>query len=89
MSTVSISGDAGPICTGTATFMMLKPPKGVELHPVPHRRRGENPTPEIPGGKLRPDEKKILATADAAIADVRAHGGAFVQRFHQDRARGV
>lgn len=81
VSTVNISGDAGPICTGTATFMMLKPPKGVELHPVPHRRRGGNPTPEIPGGKLRPDEKKVLATADAALAQVRAHGGSFIARF--------
>ena len=89
VSTVSISGDAGPICTGTATFMMLKPPKGVELHPVPHRRRGENPTPEIPGGRLRPDEKMVLATADAALAQVRAHGGSFVQRFWGVQAKHV
>lgn len=87
VSTVNISGDAGPICTGTGTFMMLKPPKGVELHPVPHRRRGENPTPEIPGGRLRPDEKKVLAAADAAIAGVREHGGSFIHRFWGVQAR--
>lgn len=81
VSTVNIHGDAGLVCTGTGTFMMLKPPKGVELHPVPHRRRGENPTPEIPDARLRPDEKKVLATADAVIADVLAHGGAFIERF--------
>ncbi len=89
ISTLAINGDTGLVCTGTATFMMLKPPKGVELHPVPHRRRGENPTPDIPGGKLRPDEKKVLATADAAIADVRAHGGSFIQRFWGVQAKHV
>ncbi len=81
VSEVSISNEAGLVCTGTGTFMMLKPPKGVELHPVPHRRRGENPTPEIPGGRLRPDEKKVLAAADAAIASVHEQGGAFIHRF--------
>lgn len=89
VSTISISGDAGLVCTGTGTFMRLKPPKGVELHPVPHRRRGENPTPEIPGGRLRPDEKKVLATADAVIADVRAHGGSFIQHFWGVQAKHV
>ena len=81
VSTVAIRNEAGLLCTGTATFMVLKPPKGVELHPVPHRRRGENPTPEIPGGKLRPDEKKIVAASEVALAAVREHGGSFVQRF--------
>ena len=89
VSTMNIHNDAGLICTGTATFMVLKPPKGVELHPVPHRRRGENPTPEIPGGKLHPDEKKVLATAEAAIADVRAYGGSFIQRFWGVQAKHV
>lgn len=81
VSTVQIGNAAGPLCTGTGTFMVLKPPKGVELHPVPHRRRGENPTPEIPGGKLRPDEKKILAIAEAALAQSQAGGGSFIERF--------
>ena len=89
ISTLDINSDAGLVCTGTATFMMLKPPKGVELHPVPHRRRGENPTPDISGGKLHPDEKKVLATADAAIDHVRAHGGSFIQRFWGVQAKHV
>ncbi len=80
ISTLEIRNDAGLVCTGGATFMVLKPPKGVELHPVPHRRRGENPTPDI-GGKLRPDEKKVLSVADAVLADVRSQGGSFIQRF--------
>lgn len=80
-STVAIRNEAGLVCNGAATFMVLKPPKGVELHPVPHRRRGENPTPEIPGGKLRPDEKKVLAAADVSLQHVREHGGAFIQNF--------
>jgi acyl-coenzyme A thioesterase PaaI-like protein len=81
VSTVQIGNAAGAVCTGTGTFMILKPPKGVELHPVPHRRRGENPTPEIPGGKLRPDEKKVIAIAEDALAQTQARGGAFIDRF--------
>lgn len=86
-STVAIRNEAGLVCNGAATFMVLKPPKGVELHPVPHRRRGENPTPEIPGGRLRPDEKKVLAAAENSIAHVRTHGGSFVRHFWGVRAK--
>ncbi|MGA0034391.1 MAG: acyl-CoA thioesterase domain-containing protein [Burkholderiales bacterium] len=88
MSTLEIRNEAGLVCTGSATFMMLKPPKGVELHPVPHRRRGENPTPDI-GNRLRPDENKVLAIADAVLADVRSHGGSFIQRFWGVQAKHV
>lgn len=87
-STVAIRNDAGLVCNGAATFMVLKPPKGVELHPVPHRRRGENPTPEISGG-MWADEKKILAAAEASIAHVREHGGAFVRHFWGVQAKRV
>lgn len=89
VSTTDICNDAGLVCTGMATFMVLKPPKGVQMHPVPHRRRGENPTPDIPGGKLHPDEKKVLATAAAAIDHVRAHGGSFIRRFWGVQAKHV
>lgn len=80
VSRVEIGNAAGVVCTGTGTFMVLKPPKGVELHPVPLRRRGANPAPEIPGGRLRPDEKKVLALADAALDKTRS-GGAFIRHF--------
>lgn len=86
-SAVEIRNAEDLVCTGSGTFMVLKPPKGVELHPVPLRRRGENPTPEIPGGRLRPDEKKILVAADAALASVRTHGGAFIRHFWGVQAR--
>lgn len=86
-SAVEIRNAAGLVCTGSGTFMVLKPPKGVELHPVPLRRRGENPTPEIPGSRLRPDEKKILVAADAALASARTHGGAFIRHFWGVQAR--
>lgn len=80
-STVAIRNDAALVCNGSATFMVLKPPKGVELHPVPHHRHGDPPPPEIPARKLRPDEKKILKASEASIAHVREHGGAFVRHF--------
>ncbi len=88
MSAVEVSNAAGLVATGTGTFMVLKPPKGVELHPVPLRRRGATPTPDI-GARLRPDEKKVLAIADAALAETRIHGGSFIQRFWGVQAKHV
>lgn len=88
MSAVEIRNNAGLVASGSGTFMVLKPPKGVALHPVPLRRRGENPTPDIVG-TLRPDEKKVLATADAALAQTRDHGGSFIQRFWGVQAKHV
>ncbi len=88
MSAVEIRNAAGLVGTGTGTFMVLKPPKGVELHPVPHRRRGDYPTPEI-SHALRPDEKKVLATADALLAETRIQGGSFIQRFWGVQAQHV
>jgi acyl-coenzyme A thioesterase PaaI-like protein len=66
MSRVSVKGGAGRICYGTGSFMALKPPPGMTLHPVPHRDR-ESPDPVVLKN-LHENEKQILARADAALA---------------------
>jgi acyl-coenzyme A thioesterase PaaI-like protein len=77
MSRVAVTGSAGQVCYGTGSFMALQPPKGVTLHPVPLRKRG-SPFSSFPDeNKLNQKEKKILASADAALAA----GGNFIENF--------
>jgi hypothetical protein len=57
--------------------MALDPPKGVTLHPVPLRKK-TSPLPPLPDmTQLNPEERAILARADAALAA----GGNFIENF--------
>jgi acyl-coenzyme A thioesterase PaaI-like protein len=77
LSRVSVEGAQGQVCYGTGSFMALQPPKGVTLHPVPLRKRG-SPFSLFPDeNKLNQKEKKILASAEAALAA----GGNFIENF--------
>lgn len=78
LARVSVAGAGGQVCFGNGAFMALKPPKGVELHPVPHRRRGQNAASHITDAELRRDEREILGRADATLA--RGTDG-FIRRF--------
>jgi carbonic anhydrase len=67
LSRVAVTGGAGLICYGTASFMALSPPKGMTLHPVPLRSR-KSPSPlDLKEKDLFSEESKILARADAAL----------------------
>ena len=84
---VTLGGKAGQICHGTGSFMVLQPPKGVTLHPVPLRSRKSAPPPALKERDLTVDERKILAQADAALAHGR-HDGSFINHFWSLHARG-
>jgi len=77
LSRVTVAGSAGQICYGTGSFMALAPPKGVTLHPVPLRKRGSREPLVADEKQLDPEEKRILARADAALAA----GGRFIGNF--------
>jgi acyl-coenzyme A thioesterase PaaI-like protein len=59
--------DGAEIGYGSGAFMVLKPPPGVELHPVPHRKRGDPEPPVLEARDLAPDELLILRRAEEAI----------------------
>lgn len=80
LSRVRIAAEGEQVCMGHGAFMVLNPPKGVALHPMPQRRR-DDPPPPAPSGRLQRDEAKIVTLADAAIGSVNAHGGSFIRRF--------
>jgi acyl-coenzyme A thioesterase PaaI-like protein len=52
---------------GSGAFMVLPPPPGVTLHPVPHRRRGDAEPPPLAERDLAPDELAILRHADQVL----------------------
>jgi acyl-coenzyme A thioesterase PaaI-like protein len=80
LSRVRVAADGEQVCIGSASFMVLKPPKGVDLHPMPHRRR-EDPSPVLTPDGLKRDEARIVARADEALAVRDAQGGSFIRRF--------
>jgi acyl-coenzyme A thioesterase PaaI-like protein len=81
LSRVSVTAGGAQACFGTGSFMVLKPPKGVELNAMPHRRRGD-PAPARPDVReLKRDELKVLRHAEEALAQVAEHSGSFIRRF--------
>jgi acyl-coenzyme A thioesterase PaaI-like protein len=64
---VSIEDGGGEIGYGSGAFMVLKPPPGMQLHPVPHRKRGDPEPPVLEERDLAPDELRILRHAEEAL----------------------
>ena len=64
---VSIEDGGGEIGYGSGAFMVLKPPPGVQLHPVPHRKRGDPEPPLLEERDLAADELLILRRAEEAL----------------------
>jgi len=76
LARVEVATPGGMGAFGTAAFMVLPPPPGVELHPVVRSR------PEAPLAEegLEPEERAVLARADAALASADATRP-FIARF--------
>ena len=74
------AGDA-PVCHASATFVVLPPPPGVNLAPLPWQRDGGNaPVAPLKPRELEPDERAVLRacnTASRRADDQRA----FIEHF--------
>ena len=66
-SRVVLEDAHGEFGYGSGAFMVLKPPPGVTLHPVPHRKRGDPEPPLLAERDLAPDELAILRHADQVL----------------------
>jgi acyl-coenzyme A thioesterase PaaI-like protein len=77
-SRVTLLDGGGEIGYGSGAFMVLQPPPGVELHPVPHRKRGDPEPPALEERDLAPDERRILRHADEVL---EKKGKPFMRHF--------
>ena len=66
---------------GSGAFMVLKPPPGVTLHPVPMRKRGDAEPPLLTERELAPDELRIVRHADEALERAARTGQPFLRHF--------
>ena len=78
---VSLEDSGGEIGYGSGAFMVLKPPPGVELHPVPHRKRSDAEPSVLAEADLAPDELRILRHADEALERSAKSGQPFIRHF--------
>ncbi len=83
LSRVTVAGGAGQVCYGTGSFMVLAPPKGVVLHPVPLRNRRAAGPARLREDELSDDERLVMHAADRALK-----GKNFIANFWGGR-RGV
>ena len=77
---VTVSAHGQPVCFGYGTFMVLDPPKGVTLYNMALRKETDPPVAPLTEDELQRDERKVLASADAALAHPNK-GESFIQRF--------
>jgi acyl-coenzyme A thioesterase PaaI-like protein len=80
-SRVVLEDSGGEIGYGSGAFMVLPPPPGIELHPVPHRKRGDAEPPVLAESQLAPDELGILERADHALERAARTGQPFIRHF--------
>jgi acyl-coenzyme A thioesterase PaaI-like protein len=80
-SRVTIEDGSGEIGYGSGAFMVLQPPPGVELYPVPHRKRGDPEPPPLAEAELAPDELRILRRADEALERAARTRQPFIRHF--------
>jgi acyl-coenzyme A thioesterase PaaI-like protein len=68
------------VCHASGTFIVLPPPPGVNLGPLPWQRAGQAPVSPIAGSELRPDERAVMRTCESALKRAgRQH--AFIDHF--------
>lgn len=78
---VVLEDAGGGLGYGSGAFMVLKPPPGVTLHPVPMRKRGDAEPPLLTERELAPDELRIVRHADEALERAARSGQPFLRHF--------
>jgi acyl-coenzyme A thioesterase PaaI-like protein len=69
-----------PVCRASATFIVLPPPPGVNLGPLPWQRAGEAPVAPIARDELQPDERAVMRQCESALKRASPER-AFIEHF--------
>ena len=81
MTNGTVYAEGVSVCHASATFVVLPPPPGVKLAPLPWQREGgDTPVAPLKPRELEPDERAVLRACNAALrsADDRH---AFIEHF--------
>ena len=78
---VVLEDAGGEFGYGSGAFMVVKPPPGVALHPVPMRKRGDAEPPLLAERDLAAHELRILRHADEALERSARSGQPFMRHF--------
>jgi acyl-coenzyme A thioesterase PaaI-like protein len=80
LSSVTMHANGKPVCHANGGFVLLDPPPGVTLGPLPWERTEHPPLVPVDVGKLAPSECAILKACDAALAKASPQAS-FIQNF--------
>lgn len=81
MTSGTISAGGATVCRASANFIVLPPPPGVNLAPLPWQREdGGLPAAPLEPGELDADERAVLKACNAALRRA-GDGHAFIEHF--------
>jgi acyl-coenzyme A thioesterase PaaI-like protein len=75
-----LTSDGQVICHATGTFVVLPPPPGAQLAPLPWQSAGEQPAPPLKPRELDDNEREVMRAANRALKS-DAGGQSFIERF--------
>jgi len=81
LSRTQVHADGELTCFGSGAFMILPPPPGVELHPIPWVDEVPPETSELDPATVTESEALILKRAEQSLANSLADGSDFINHF--------
>ncbi len=80
LTSATLTANGKPVCYASGEFVLLDPPPGVTLAPLPWQKQPVQPGAPLTAGALDARERSILKACDAALAKSSAHAS-FIQHF--------
>ncbi len=80
LTTGTLYANGKPVCYATGEFVLLSPPPGVTLAPLPWQHNEAPPPGPLTPNALDASERSIVKACDAALAKVTPHMS-FIQHF--------
>jgi acyl-coenzyme A thioesterase PaaI-like protein len=76
----TLSANGKPLCYASGEFVLLNPPPGVKLAPLPWQQQSTTPDAPLDEKTLDASERSILKACDSALAKSSTHAS-FIQHF--------
>jgi acyl-coenzyme A thioesterase PaaI-like protein len=80
LTSATIYAGGQPVCRASATFIVLPPPPGVNLGPLPWQRQGSEPPAPLEKKDFGPDERLVMKACASALKRTD-HEHAFIEHF--------